>query len=927
MTLFRKLSWWLERRRREADLREELQFHLDEEAAVRQADGLSTEQAQLAARRDLGNVTLLREETRTLWSWMLVEQFAQDVRFALRAMRKHRMFTALAVLSLALGIGANTAIYSFMDAILLRSLPVSDPASLTVIRWRSEIVSGRRLMGPDSVIRSASGSMQRDSSGITAGIFPFPAFELLQPVSSSVFSHLFAHQPAGPVNVLLRGEAEQAVGEYVTGDFFRGLSVLPAAGRMIAVDDDRIGASAVAVISMGYSQRRFGGAGGAIGQSMLIDNVPFTVIGVTPSEFFGVDPGTHPDVYLPMRTKVLFDPSAASAFLAPDFYWLQMMGRLRPGVGLEQARAALAPAFGRWVASTATNDRQLANLPVLNLEDGAGGLDSLRRRYSKPLYVLLAMVGLILAIACANTANLLLARATVRTREMAVRLSLGAGRLRVIRQLLTESAMLAVLSGTAGLVIAMLGIGVLTRLLTNSEGGFTLQVTLNWHVLLVTLGLALLCGMLFGIVPAIQSTRPALVPALKDPRGGQARPRARAGMRFVNVTQTLVVLQVALSLLLLVTAGLFVRTLSNLHAIDVGFNRDNVLLFELNAPQAGYTPSEAVVFYDDLRVRFAEIPGVRAATLSHASLISAGRSLPIIVNGTAAPDGTRILGTGPEFFATMQIPMRLGRQIDHRDQRGNGAAAVVVSDLFAREHFGEENPIGRHITLGGPDYERAGRASLDLEIVGVANSVRYGGVKEDSPAVVYIPYAQVEFPPLRQMTYALRTDGDPRRYISAVRRIVQAVGPRVPVTNVKTQVAEIEQTINQEIVFARLCSGFAILALIISCVGLYGTMSYAVARRTNDIGIRVALGARRGAVVWMVLREACALIAIGLAISVPVALASSRLVESFLFDMKPNDPAALMTAVAILLSAGLIAGYVPAWRASRISPMTAIRQD
>jgi macrolide transport system ATP-binding/permease protein len=796
MTFFRKLSWWIQRRRREADLREELEFHLDEEAEERRADGLPSEQARWAARRDLGNVTLLREETRTLWSWMLLEQFAQDVRFGLRAMLKNRMFTALAALSLALGIGANTAIYSFMDAILLRSLPVSDPASLAVIKWRAKPgTRARPGEAPVFVMRGGSGRVDLDASGLIAAIFPFPAFELLHRASSSVFSHIFAYQPAGRINVLIRGEAEQAVGEYVTGDFFRGLSVLPAAGRVIAIDDDRIGASAVAVISMGYSQRRFGGAASAVGQSMLIDNVPFTVVGVAPSEFFGVDPGANPDVYLPMRAKVLFDPSVASTFLAADFYWLQMMGRLRPGVSLEQAQAALAPPFRQWVDSTAINDKQRANLPVLTLEEGAGGLDSLRRQYSKPLYVLLAMVGLILAIACANTANLLLARATARTREMAVRLSLGAGRFRVIRQLLTESALLAVLSGAAGVVIAMAGIGVLTRLLANGEEGFTLHAELNWQVLLVTLGLALLCGVLFGIVPALQSTRPALIPALKDPRSGQARPRTRAGMRFLNVTQTLVVLQVAISLLLLVTAGLFVRTLSNLQSIDVGFNRDNVLLFELNAPQAGYELSEATAFYDDLRVRFAEIPGVRAATLSHASLISAGRQLPIIVNGSPASN-TRILQTGPEFFTTLQIPLRLGRPIDDRDQRGRGAVAVVVSDLFAQIHFRDDNPIGRRITLGG-------RAPQDLEIVGVASSVRYGGLKEDIPPVVYIPYAQIEFPPLRQMTYALRTDGDPPRYVSAVRQIVQATGPRVPVTNVKTQAAEIEQTINQEIVFAR----------------------------------------------------------------------------------------------------------------------------
>jgi predicted permease len=649
---------------------------------------------------------------------------------------------------------------------------------------------------------------------------------------------------------------------------------------------------------------------------MLIDNVPFTVIGVAPAEFFGVDPGASPDVYLPMRAKGLFDPSSANTFLAGDFYWLQMMGRLRPGVSLEQAQAALAPPFGQWVASTAINDTQRANLPVLHLEDGAGGLDSLRRVYSKPLYVLLAMVGLILAIACANTANLLLARATARTREMGVRLSLGAGRFRVVRQLLTESVLLGVLSGALGIAIAMAGIGVLTRLLANGEEGFAIHAELNWHVLLVTLGLALLCGIVFGLAPAMQSTRPALLPALKDNRIGQGRARTRRG---VNLTQALVVAQVAISLLLLVAAGLFVRTLSNLQAIAVGFNPDNVLLFELNAPQAGYAVPEAAAFYEDLRVRFAAMPGVRAATLSHQSIITAGRQLPIIVNG-APTTITRILQAGPEFFATMQIPLRLGRPIEDRDQRSQGPVAVVVSDLFAREYFRDENPIGRRIQLGG-------RVPQELEIVGVAASVRYGGLKEEIPPVVYIPYARLEFPPLRQMTYALRTDGDPLSHVNAVRRIVQAAGPRVPVTNVKTQAAEIDQTINQEIVFARLCSAFALLALLIACVGLYGTMSYAVARRTNDIGIRMALGARRGRVIWMVLREACTLTALGLAISVPVALGTSRLLESFLFNLKPNDPASLAVAAVILVTAALLAGYAPSWRASRISPMVALRQD
>jgi macrolide transport system ATP-binding/permease protein len=912
-SLFRKFTWWVQRRRKENELREELEFHLANEADERQADGLSEDQASWAARRDLGNVTLLREDTRTLWTWSPLEQLAQDLRYALRMMFKNRAFTALAALSLALGIGANTAIYSFMDSILLRSLPVSDPASLVVVKWRS-----RPINGSEFVAHSVDGRFYNDPAGRTASIFPFPAFERLQEVASPVLSSLFAYKRAGNVNVMIKGEAELAKGEYVSGGFFRGLAVSPVAGRLILADDDRAGAAPVAVLSMGYSQRRFGGAANATGQPILINNVPFTVIGVAPAEFFGVDPAEAPHVYLPMRASLLFGPGAAQGFVDQNYYWVEMMGRLRPGVGLAQAQAALMGPFAQWVASTATTDGERANLPVLHLEEGAGGLDTLRRQYSKPLYALWAMVGLILAIACANTANLLLARASARKREMAVRLSIGAGTFRVVRQLLTESVLLASLSGALGILIAVAGIRVLTRLLANGQEGFTLHAELNWHVLVVTLGLSLICGLLFGLAPALQLARPAVMPALKDTSVTERRARVRHGIPRPSATQALVVAQIAISLLLLVAAGLFVRTLANLQSISLGFNRDNVLLFEVNAPQAGYPQPKVAAFYAELRHRLSEIPGVRHATLSHASLIRASRQHPITVNGVPAP-GTRILQTGPSFFTAMQIPMLRGREIEDRDRHGTLPVAVV-SDLFARTYFGEENPVGRRIKVGGS-------SSLDPEIIGVAATARYGGLKGSIPPVVYLSYAQVPSSQLRGMTFALRTDGDPLGYVGAVRTIVHEADARVPVTNVKTQAADIDQTINQEIVFARLCSAFAILALVIACVGLYGTMAYTVARRTREIGIRMALGARRGLVIWMVLREVCVLAALGLAISVPIALGTSRLIESFLFEMKPNDPRALALAVAILLSAALLAGYGPARRASRVDPMIALRHE
>ena len=917
--LTRKIRWWRQRRRKEDELREELQFHLAEEMEARQSDGQSTEDARWAARRDLGNQALLHEEVRALWSWVLVEQLAQDVRYGLRGMAKNRLFTMLAALSLALGIGANTAIYSFMDAILLRSLPVADPASLIVVKWRSKPVSlgnGRQF-----VLHAIDGSTYDDRGGVTAAIFPFPAFERLHDMSAPVLSSLFAHKAVGRLNVSVNGEAELVQGEYVSGDFFRGIAVLPAAGRMLDADDDRAGAP-VAVLSPGFSQRRFGEAAAAVGQPIVINNVSFTVVGVAPAGFYGVDPSTAPQVYIPMHASSLVQPDEQK-FVDQNYYWVEMMGRLKPGVDLARAQAALAGPFAQWVAATATNDQERANLPVLRLEEGAGGLDSLRRQYTKPLYVLLTMVGLILAIACANTANLLLARAAARTREIAVRLSLGAGRWRVVRQLLTESVLLAALSGALGVFIAVVGIRALTQLLANGQQGFTLHAELNWHVLLGTMVLSLFCAVLFGLVPALHATRPALMPRLRDRSMSEPSVRLRATHPRARLTQVLVVAQIATSLLLLVAAGLFVRTLSNLESTTLGFNRDHVLLFELNAPQAGYPTSRVANFYADLRRRLSELPGVASATLSHASLIRAGRSHPVTVDGQPT-QGTRVLWTGPRFFTTMQIPIVRGREIADTDRQGT-LPVLVVSELFARNNFGEGDPIGRHVEIGGG--LRVGNNPMVLEIVGVAADARYGGLKRDIPPVVYVAYAQLPAPQLGSMTYALRTAVDPLRYTDVVRQIVREADRRVPVTNLRTQAADIDQTINQEIVFARLCSAFAILALTIACVGLYATMAYAVTRRTSEIGLRMALGAGRLTVTWMVLREVCVLAAVGLAIAVPTALATSRLIESFLFGMKPNDALVLALAAMILLIATLAAGYGPARRASRVDPMVALRHE
>jgi predicted permease len=906
-----KPAWWLRRRQKEQDLREELEFHLSEEAEEREAGGLPRDEARSAARRDLGNATLLREDTRALWTWSLLEQLAQDARYALRLMARNRAVSAFAVLSLALGIGAGTAIYSFMDAILLRQLPIADPESLVEMTWRAKHVERRNgPSGPSEfVLHSIDGRWDNDDTGSHARIFPFAAVESLGEASAPVMTGVFTYFSYGRMNILINGDAELADVEYVSGGFFQHLGVPPAAGRTIVAGDDRPGAPPVAVLSHGYAERRFGAAEQAVGQGILINNHPFTVAGVAPPGFFGVDPGAAPAVYLPQSTNALLDPSSIARNADPNYYWIGIMGRLRPGVTPEQAQSALAPAFANWIAPTA-DDTERANLPQLRVDPAGRGLDTLRLKYSQPLYVLLAMVGLILGIACANMANLLLARAAARRREIAVRLSIGAGRLRLIRQLLTESLVLAAASGALGILIAIAGTRLLTTLLANGDSNFTLHAELNARVLAVAVAVSALCGSLFGLAPAIRSTRMTLVPALKNI---DRMPRMR-------LQQMLVVSQIALLSLLLVGAGMLTRTLSNLQKVRLGFNPGGVLLFQVNAPQAGYPASRVAAFYDNLRRRFAEVPGVRAATLSHASLIRAGRSHPITVNGTLAV-GTRFLQTGPGFFSTMQIPILQGREIDARDREGS-LPVVVVSELFARSFLPNQNPLGRHINAGVTG------TPLDLEVIGVAAEARYGPLKGANPPVVYVPYAQMPPGRLQQMVFALRTDGDPLRTIlPAVRAIVREADSRVPVTNVVTQRDEIDRTMNQEIVLARLCTAFAIIALAIACVGLYGTMAYRVARRTREIGIRIALGARRGAVVWMVLRDVCVLAAIGLAVSVPIARGTSRFIASFLFDMEPNDVRSMAFAAGTLFFAALAAGYGPAQRASRIDPTLALRNE
>ena len=900
----RRLDHFLNRRRFEAELEEEISHHL------------ALNHLAMKGAKQFGNVTLIREDARSVWTWTFLEQLAQDIRYGLRSMAANKLFTAMAVLSLALGIGANTAIYSFMDAILIRALPVAHPEKLVVLNWRAK--------GWPEVAHSQHGSSYEEPGGVSVSdTLPYPAWELLR--TNNALSSLLAFLGAGRLNIVIDRQAVLTRGAYTSGNYFDCLQMRPSAGRLIAEQDDKPGARPIAVISYPFWQARFAGAANAVGHTITVNGVPVTIAGVAAPGFYGLNPGDAPDLFLPIHLRPLLDPrSSPEAFHDATSYWIETVGRLRDGVTLRQAEASLAPQFHALVADSAKNDKERANLPALWLEEGGSGIDSLKRQYSKPLYVLMTMVGLILAIACANIANLLLARATSRRREIAVRLSLGAGRGRVIRQLLTESMLLSLAGGIAGLGIAAVGIRTLTWLLANGHDDFTLHARIDIRILLFATAVSLFTGIVFGLAPALQSTKIAISPALKESRLGTGR-ASHSGLRF-GLMHSLVVAQIAVSLLLAIAAGLFVRTLSNLQSVTLGFNRENVLLFSLNAKQAGYNDARGIQFYDAMRRKFASIPGVTSATVTDMPLVAGwSSSTSATIPGVPEPNGkrpaTNVALVGPSYFETMQIPILRGRSIEERDQTGH-VASVVVNEVFAQKYFPGRDPVGQRFTLGG------NKNATETQIVGVARNSRYASLKRDIPPVSYVSWTQ----PSSQwraggMYFALRTMGDPMQIANTIRQVVHEADANIPVADLTTQARRIDETIVSERTFTDLCACFGILALTIAAIGLYGTMAYAVARRTGEIGIRLALGAQRPRVLWMVLREATLMLIVGVVIGVGVAWWASRFLASFLFGVKPNDPASIAVSVAVLAGATILAGYFPAWRASRIDPMTALRHE
>jgi predicted permease len=857
---------------------------------------------EMAGPGALGNLTLAAEDARAELGWLWLERLAQDLRYGLRAMRRDPLFASAAILSLALGIGANTAIYSFLDSVLLRPLPVRDPDSLVIMRWQAKGYT----LASHGMSWSTDGSFDAAAAGTVSSSFPYPALEIFEN-QRDVLADAFGYFGGSGLSVGVGDTTESLLGQYVSGGYFHGMGVAPAAGRLLQAADDAAPAP-VAVVSHRFSVRRLGGPQAAVGQTIRVNDAPYSVVGVAPEGFFGAEPGAIPDVYLPLS----FSSFTRDYRLDEHFYWVELMGRLQAGVTRPQAQARLGAAFRQFVSASATTEPQRQDLPQLRVEAGATGLDSLRRKYALPIYVLMTMVALILAIACSNIANLLLARGAARRREIAVRLSVGASRGRVIRQLLTESVLLASIGGALGIALACWGIRVLTTLLANGRENFTLHAEVNLNVLAVTLGLSVLTGVLFGLAPAVQSTCVDLASALKDTGGrGTAGPRRR-----IVPGSALAVAQVAFSLLLLVSAALFDRTVASLHAIPLGFTREHVLLFTIRPRAVGYEGAAAARLFETIRERLRQLPGVSDVGISQQPLPAGGGTRArVSVDGLTSDESAGhavITSVGPDFFKTMRIPIVVGREFTAADTAAAPRVAIV-NRRFVNVR-GLENPIGRTITLGRDRYQ----------IVGVSENALSFNLKETGFPAIYFSYLQSS-QTVSQMTYEIRTDGDPLAVAGAVRAIVRDADSRLAIHGMKTQVEHIDQAISTEITLARLCSAFAAIALVIACVGLYGTVAFNVSRRTLEIGIRSALGATRRRLVWMVLREVLLMASVGLLVGLPLALAGSRFVKSFLYGIVPNDPTSIGMAVGLLLVAGVLAGLVPASRAARIDPLSAMR--
>jgi predicted permease len=850
----------------------------------------------------------------------------KDLRLAVRMLLHAKGWGIVIILSLALGIGANTALFSAVNSLLLRELPVEDPKTLVRLQWTGRNDMATSLNEYGHLAAGADGEDLRST-------FSYPMFQRFT-AENRTMSDIFTCAPFGRVNAVVDGQAEIASSFISSGNYYQLLGVKARAGRTIVPEDDRPGAPPVALISSNYWQTRFAGDPGVVGKTVRINNVLVTIVGILPTDFTGVQQpdADPPDISIPLS----LDPqlSASISFGGPDSglprlqqptnWWLQIMGRLKPGATPAQVQGNLEANFQNtaragldsFLKALPEDERQTAvnrsrtEVPRLRVKPGGRGVYDVNTNDLRSVAILGVVVLLVLLIVCANVANLLLSRAITRQKELSVRLSLGATRSRLIRQLLTESLLLASIGGALGILVAYWS----KQLLPGALGRVTM---LDWRLLMFVLLITGLTGILFGIAPAFRGTGMDVIASLKDSS------RSVVSSRSI-LSKSLVVVQVCISLVLLVGAGLFLRTLYNLRHVDIGFNPEKLLLFRVNPQLNRYDEKRTAALYGEMLDRIAAVPGVRAAGFSQPALLSGSTtSTSIFVQGRTYPPSGRQgnnsinrLVISPNFFDVMGIPILLGRRFTDRDTESS-PKVVIINEAAVRKYFPNEFPIGRRF---GSSIERAGQ----LEIVGVLRDAKYNSLRDAPPPTMYLPYRQTR---TGMAVFEVRTAGIPAGVTSAVREAVRRIDPDLPMMDVSTQMEQIERRFTQERLFAQATALFGGLALLLASVGLFGLMSYNVARRTNEIGIRMALGAQRQEVLFQIMRDSLMLVAAGVAAGLAIAVVSVRLLETLLFGVAALDPVALGCAVLVMLLVSALAGYLPARRASRVDPMIALRYE
>ena len=831
----------------------------------------------------------------------------QDIRYGIRMLLKKPGFTLIAVLSLALGIGANTAIFSLVDAVLIKSLPVHEPKELVLFGKGED--QGASIGVPDRSVDLLSYRFYRQvqqRSDVFSGVASL--------LSMTWTVHGFVNSS---------NDIEQMEVQLVSGTYFPVLGINAGLGRVLTdADDQTQGAHPVAVVSYAWWQQRMGGDPSVIGKTIKIDEVTYNIVGVAPKEFFGTTIGSAPDLWVPLAMEKQLPPAHWDGRSNDNFRSLFVIGRLKSGATAEQANAVVNLLFKqslRAIAGAQATDETLQDIEKASIELTAvsRGLSLLRQQFSLSLKVLMGVVGLVLLIASANVANLLLAHGAARQREFAVRLAVGAGRLRLVRQLFTESALLVVLGAIAGTALAWWGTRLLLVMASDGPEALPLQVTPNIRVLAFTIGASVLCAVIFGTAPALRASRTEPNTSLK---GGKTS--ALSALRN-PLAKAFVVAQVALSLLLLVGAGLFVRTLINLQRIPSGFNQDNVMLFRVDTSATGYKDKDPKLpaLLREVEEKVKAVPGVQAASFAFFTFYQGVWTSPAHTREQPdiPPDQRSIRNNivGPDFFAAMGIPLVLGRSFGPQDT-ANSQKVAVISESMAQRYFPNGSPIGKRFGIDGPNSTEA------IEVIGVVKDAKFTTLTENVKPIAFYPHSQL---PDALGNLVVRFSGPPGAVVPQVRQTIKQINRNLPIDDVVSFSDHIGRSLVQQKLVARLATFFGLLALLLACVGLYGVMSYGVARRTNEIGIRMALGAQGGSVLWLVLREALWLVVIGLVVGVLASLALTKTAESLLYELKPNDPLTIVMATLLLMVVAMLAGYLPARRASRVDPMVALRDE